>query len=62
MILPFAYIVINIDPVLLHLGPLAVRWYGLMYAVGLGLALWITLPVAERRGISRDKIYALSGV
>ena len=59
MILPFAYIVINIDPVLLHLGPLAVRWYGLMYAVGLGLALWITLPVAERRGISRDKIYAL---
>ncbi len=59
MTLSFAYIVINIDPVLLHLGPFAVRWYGLMYAVGLGLALWVTLPVAERRGISRDKIYAL---
>ncbi len=55
----FAYITINIDPVLFHLGPLAVRWYGLMYAVGLGLALWVTTPVAARRGISRDTIYAL---
>jgi phosphatidylglycerol:prolipoprotein diacylglycerol transferase len=25
------------DPVALHLGPLAVRWYGLMYLVGFGL-------------------------
>ena len=27
------------DPVAVHLGPLAVRWYGLMYLVGFGL-LW----------------------
>jgi len=25
------------DPVALHLGPLAVRWYGLMYLIGFGL-------------------------
>ncbi|PID45892.1 MAG: prolipoprotein diacylglyceryl transferase [Proteobacteria bacterium] len=25
----------NIDPVLLHLGPLQVRWYGLMYVIGI---------------------------
>ncbi len=55
----FAYITINIDPVLLRLGPFPVRWYGLMYAVGLGLALWVTLPVAERRGAARDKVYSL---
>ena len=24
----------EIDPVLLHLGPLHVRWYGLMYVLG----------------------------
>jgi phosphatidylglycerol:prolipoprotein diacylglycerol transferase len=32
------------DPVAIHLGPIAVHWYGLMYLVGLlggyGLALW----------------------
>lgn len=55
----FSYIVINVDPVLLHLGPLQVRWYGLMYAVGLALALWVALPDAERRGIPRDKIYSI---
>jgi phosphatidylglycerol:prolipoprotein diacylglycerol transferase len=54
-----AYITINVDPVLLRLGPFPVRWYGLMYAVGLGLALWVTLPVAARRGAPRDTVYSL---
>ena len=51
-----AYITINVNPVLLHVGPFTVRWYGLMYAVGLGLALWVTLPLAERRGAPRDAL------
>ena len=25
------------DPVAIHLGPLAVRWYGLMYLIGFAL-------------------------
>ena len=54
-----AYITINVNPVLLHVGPFTVRWYGLMYAVGLGLALWVTLPVAERRGAPRDALYSI---
>jgi phosphatidylglycerol:prolipoprotein diacylglycerol transferase len=29
----------NFDPVAIHLGPLAVRWYGLMYLVGFVLAI-----------------------
>jgi phosphatidylglycerol:prolipoprotein diacylglycerol transferase len=37
------------DPVAVHLGPLAVRWYGLMYLVGFGL-LW----VAGRYRIARN--------
>ena len=28
------------DPVAVHLGPLAVRWYGLMYLIGFGL-IWL---------------------
>ena len=29
----------NFDPIAIHLGPLAVRWYGLMYLVGFILAI-----------------------
>ena len=28
------------DPVAVHLGPLAVRWYGLTYLIGFGL-IWL---------------------
>jgi phosphatidylglycerol:prolipoprotein diacylglycerol transferase len=37
------------DPIAVHLGPLAVRWYGLMYLVGFGL-LW----AAGRYRIARN--------
>lgn len=30
----------HIDPIALHIGPLAIRWYGLMYLIGF-LAVWI---------------------
>jgi len=29
------------DPVAIHLGPLAIHWYGLMYLLGFGLFLWL---------------------
>lgn len=31
----------NFDPVAVHLGPIAIRWYGLMYLVGFGIAFWL---------------------
>ena len=31
----------NFDPIAIHIGPLAVRWYGLMYLVGFALAFWL---------------------
>ena len=31
----------GIDPVIVHIGPLAVRWYGLMYLVGFAAAWWL---------------------
>jgi len=40
----------NFDPVAIHLGPVAVRWYGLMYLVGFGVAFWL-----GRRHIKRTK-------
>jgi len=38
------------DPIALRLGPLAVRWYGLMYAVGFGAAWWLGRVRARRPG------------
>ena len=52
-----AYIYINIDPVLLHIGPLALRWYGLMYVVGIVIGLWVMRGYATRKGITQDIVY-----
>lgn len=38
----------NIDPVAISLGPLDIHWYGLMYAVGFGLAWWLGRLRARR--------------
>ena len=53
------YIYINIDPVLVHLGPLALRWYGLMYVVGIIMGLWIIRGYTERNGIDQDMVYRI---
>lgn len=44
----------QIDPVLLHLGPLAVRWYGLMYLLGFVAAFFIISRLAPRRQLALD--------
>ncbi|WP_206953594.1 prolipoprotein diacylglyceryl transferase [Trinickia acidisoli] len=50
----------NFDPIAIHFGPLAVRWYGLMYLVGFMLAVFIArlrlkLPhVAEQGWTAKD--------
>lgn len=50
---------IGIDPVLLRLGPLAVRWYGLMYVIGITVALWVVLPYVRKRGIDEGQVWSL---
>lgn len=52
-----AVIQIDIDPVLVRIGSIAIHWYGLMYVVGITLALYVTLPYAARRGITRETAY-----
>jgi len=42
----------NIDPVFLKIGPLALRWYGLAYAVSFVLGLFITRGMALRKKIA----------
>ncbi|MBI3545727.1 MAG: prolipoprotein diacylglyceryl transferase [Gammaproteobacteria bacterium] len=40
----------NIDPVAVHLGPLQVHWYGLMYLIGFLGAWWLGTYRAKRPG------------
>lgn len=40
----------DFDPVVIHLGPLAVRWYGLMYLIGFAAAWWLGSRRARRPG------------
>lgn len=51
------YIYINIDPVIVHIGPLALRWYGLMYVVAIIMGLVAIRGFTARVGISRDIVY-----
>jgi prolipoprotein diacylglyceryl transferase len=44
----------NVDPVLLHLGPVALRWYGLLFTGGLFAAYAVGAWSFERAGGSRE--------
>jgi len=51
------YIYININPVLFQIGPLAVRWYGLMYVVSIVVGLQVIRGYLARKGISQEVLY-----
>ena len=42
----------EIDPVFFRIGPLAFRWYGLMYLLGLGSAYWLIKSRAASKHIA----------
>ncbi|MCG9574649.1 prolipoprotein diacylglyceryl transferase [Vibrio tubiashii] len=48
----------NIDPVLVSIGPLSIRWYGLMYLVGFAFALWLANRRADKAdsGWTREQV------
>jgi phosphatidylglycerol:prolipoprotein diacylglycerol transferase len=49
---------IDIDPVIAHIGPFALRWYSLMIMLGVLAGTWLAAKFAERRGIAADHIYS----
>jgi phosphatidylglycerol:prolipoprotein diacylglycerol transferase len=51
------FIHINMDPVIFSIGPVAVRWYGLMYVVGILIGLWSIRGYTARKGVSSDMVY-----
>ncbi|MGO8949941.1 MAG: prolipoprotein diacylglyceryl transferase [Ktedonobacterales bacterium] len=57
--LALAYFIINIDPIAFYLGPVAVHWYGIMYVVGISIALWVLLKYTARQGIHEDQVWGI---
>jgi len=57
----------HINPVIVHIGPIAIHWYGVMYLMGLFLA-WLFLSFRiHSRGLTQEKLldilfYAMLGV
>ncbi len=42
-------------PVLIQIGPLVIRWYGVMIAIACLLGIWVAGREAERKGVDREK-------
>jgi phosphatidylglycerol---prolipoprotein diacylglyceryl transferase len=51
------YIHINMDPAIVHLGPLKLTWYGMAYVVGIIMGLWFIQRYTARKGVSQDQVY-----
>lgn len=51
---------IGLDPIIAHLGPIALRWYGLMIGIGIAVGLSVDAREADRTGIGRDTVYNLA--
>ena len=52
-------VTINIDPILIHLGPVAISWYGLAVAAGLLVGIWLITREAARKGLPVEPVMDL---
>ena len=50
----------NIDPVLLHLGPLEIRYYGVFFALGLLLAYQLGRKLVQKKNLSLETFDTLT--
>ncbi len=47
-------------PIALPLGPLAIRWYGVLMATAMAVGLWLAYRDARRRGVDPDELLKTS--
>lgn len=53
-------IVINIDPVIFHVGDFAVGWYSIAIIMAVIAAIMVVIREGRRKGISMDDVYSLT--
>jgi phosphatidylglycerol:prolipoprotein diacylglycerol transferase len=49
-------VTIGFEPIVVQVGPWALRAFGVLALVGLGVAIWYTLRLAQRDGLEREPI------
>src|SRR6478735_9180354 len=54
-----AYLVINIDPIAIHIGPFSIHWYGLAYVVAIAVGMFVLLRWTRRQGVHDDQVWGL---
>jgi phosphatidylglycerol---prolipoprotein diacylglyceryl transferase len=52
-------ITIDVDPVLVHLGPVAISWYGLAIVLAVAVGVWLTLREVRRKGLPSEPFTAM---
>ena len=53
------YFILNIDPIFLRLGPIAIHWYGLAYVVAITVGVYVLRRWSRRMGVHDDQLYGL---
>ncbi len=51
---------IDIDPVIVHLGPFALSWYGLFVGLALAIGVWLALREAARKSLPMEQVEPLA--
>lgn len=51
---------VNLNPVLVKLGPFTIRWYGAMMALSLGIGYYFLLIGGRKRGLNEDFLSSVS--
>jgi len=53
-------IVIDIDPMIAHLGPLKISWYSLFFVLATVAGVWLAVREARRKGLDADRVQSLA--
>ncbi|MBR5373895.1 MAG: prolipoprotein diacylglyceryl transferase [Paludibacteraceae bacterium] len=51
-----SYITWTVDPCLFSIGPLTVRWYGLMWAAAFFFGYWVESKIYKKEGMTQDQM------
>ncbi len=53
-------IVIDIDPMIVHLGPLIISWYSLFFVLAIVAGVWLAQREARRKGLDMERVQSLA--